>query len=88
MYNSPLPNKDSMTNLILLSHGKILTREPKIVKDGATIYPFHALPESVFSSRNVIIVHATCMNDIRNSNIIHKPVTWLLDSISYFKLLK
>ncbi len=88
IYNSPQPNKENVANLIRLADGKVLSREPKLPPTDKCIYPFHAKPETLFSSHNLIIIHPTTSTSIiTNNNIIHKPVQWIMNSISSFTLM-
>ena len=87
-FNYPMPSKDGLIQLVLQAGGKVLNREPK--EDDAifsSCYPFHAPPNSVFGSCHILIISQLCDYQ-KTGNIAHLPASWILDSISCFRLIE
>lgn len=78
--------------IVQLSGGKILSREPKSSDQPSCLYPFHAQRNVNFPAYNRFIVYSPCAQQIptfRGTNDIVKfiPASWLLDCLSHFELL-
>ena len=75
--------------IVQLSGGKILIREPKYSDQPSCLYPFHAQRSVNFPGCNRFIVYSHCAQQVPTfrGNIMFIPAAWLLDCLSHFELL-
>lgn len=92
----PHPSKQDIQMLVSLAGGQFLTREPRVDSDshspGASSYPFHAQPGSVFASCHQFILYNPLSVHHRPAvisarKLIITPASWVLDCLSTFELI-
>lgn len=77
--------------LVQYGGGSILTREPKSVKENDQIFtsfPFHAVSGSVFCTWHTLIICNPVIATFSSTYIATLPISWILDSLSHFKLIE
>ena len=92
-FTFPAPSKEELGTLIQLSDGKVLLREPQAtaLETAAQPWPFHASEQCKYSQ---YVVCGSGQDNSWATRLKHKSpliavvsATWILDSLSHFKLL-
>jgi BRCA1-associated RING domain protein 1 len=91
-YSPPLPNKESLIELVQLAGGHLLTREPKDLDENDIIFtsfPFHANSEdSIFTTCHSFIIKPVISSPSANSPYLAiLPCSWVLDCLAHFQLI-